>query len=330
MRDLHSVIGERGLYDHNVTIIREVGGLVKVVRLRSVRKKGLEDNRQRAEKNAEEIVNYVKLEASTSRANRVVKEYALCNEWDWFVTLTLDKAKFDRYDLNAYHKAFGQFLHNYNRRCGEGEKVRYILIPEMHKDGAWHMHGLIKGIRSRDLAPNDNGYLEWLQYTDRFGYMSLGAIRDRQKVANYITKYITKDLSNSVKEYGAHLYYHSRGLAVGTELYRGHDVNVSCDWDYERPDGFCKVKWFDDTDSFADAVQIGLDQPKEMTGVDEWESLSSENYFTNTFIKGSVKSTIRNKSLFVQYAQKEGCLFYVTSCGRWRLKKPLPCSCMRN
>jgi len=44
MRNLQDVAGEYGLYDHNVTIVRAVGENVKVVRLRSVRKKGLVDD----------------------------------------------------------------------------------------------------------------------------------------------------------------------------------------------------------------------------------------------------------------------------------------------
>lgn len=276
MRNLQSVAGEYGLYEHGVTIVKEMGDSVKVVQLRSVRKKGLENGKVER-KTQKKKIGYEKLEAATSRAKRMVKEYALCNEWDYFVTFTIEKEKFDRYDLKAYYKAFGEFIHNYNRRCTEDEKVRYILIPEMHEDGAWHMHGLVNGIRGRDLVKNEHGYLVWKQYTEKFGrIMSLGKIRDKNKVSSYITKYISKNMARSVSEYGAHLYYCSRGLKTGTVIYRGTEkVTVTSGWDFERADGFCKVKWYDSVDAFSTDVSFGL------TGVvvDDDGSLSPD-YFS--------------------------------------------------
>lgn len=279
MQGLQSVVGEYGLYDRGVTIVKEVGESIKVVQLRSVRKKGLEGEKTKkgeGRRPKEREPNYTKLEAATSRAKRMIKEYALCNDWDWFVTLTIDPEKFDRHDLKVYYKALGEFIHNYNRRCDEAYKVRFLLIPELHKDGAWHMHGLIKGIRPNDLVVpqfipkrtkhgalkmvrNTKGYARWAQYTAKFGYISMERIRDKQKVSNYITKYISKGLASSVKEYGAHLYYCSKGLKTGTVIYRGTDaITVTSGWDYERPDGFCKVKWYDSLDSFASDFRIGF------------------------------------------------------------------------
>jgi len=137
----------------------------------------------------------------------------------------------------------------------------------MHEDGAWHMHGLIKGIRERDLVKNEHGYLVWKQYTEKFGrIMSLGKIRDKQKVSSYITKYISKALAGTVKEYGAHMYYCSKGLSKSTEIYRGKNVAVMSTWDYVRPDGFCKIKWFDSMDSFSANV-IFTSEPELMGGV---------------------------------------------------------------
>lgn len=271
MGNLQSVVGEYGLYDRGVTIVKEVGENIKVVQLRSVRKKGLEVKRTgKGEGRAKEKkTDYTKLEAATSRAKRMIKEYALCNEWDWFVTLTIDKQKFDRYNLKAYYKALGEFIHNYNRRSDDAHKVRFLLIPELHKDGAWHMHGLIKGIRPGDLVVpqfiqkrtkgkalkmvrNTKGYARWSQYADKFGYISMEKIRDKQKVSSYITKYISKDMASSVTEYGAHLYYCSKGLKTGTVIYQGTQaVTVTSGWDYERPDGFCKVKWYASLDDFS-------------------------------------------------------------------------------
>ncbi|MDL2233488.1 hypothetical protein LJC63_07915, partial [Ruminococcaceae bacterium OttesenSCG-928-L11] len=186
--------------------------------------------------------------------------------------------KFNRYDLKVYHKALGDFIHDYNKLCTSEEKVRFVLIPEMHKDGAWHMHGLLTGIRSKDLeipeyiqkrnkktgeismVKNTKKYAVWKQYARKFGHISIGKIGHQGKTANYITKYITKEMTNTVNEYGASSYYCSRGLKKSELLYRGTDVHMSEPYDYERPDGFCKVKWFPDADSFTKAVKIGDDE----------------------------------------------------------------------
>jgi len=114
-----------------VTIVKEVGNSIKVVQLHSVRKKGLEveeDGKGEGRAPKEKKADYSKLEAAVSRAKRMIKEYALCNEWDWFVTLTINPKKFNRYDLKAYYKALGDFIHNYNRRCNHAHKVRFLLI----------------------------------------------------------------------------------------------------------------------------------------------------------------------------------------------------------
>ena len=61
----------------------------------------------------------------------------------------------------------------------------------------------------------------------------MSRIQDKQKVSSYITKYISKGIAASVKEYGAHLYYCSKGLKTGTVIYRGiQPVTVTSGWDY--------------------------------------------------------------------------------------------------
>ena len=63
--------------------------------------------------------------------------------------LTLDKNKMDRY-LDEFIRKIRVYIRN-NRRL-KGSKIQYLLIPEQHKDGAYHMHGLIKGINPEELV----------------------------------------------------------------------------------------------------------------------------------------------------------------------------------
>ena len=168
-----------------------------------------------------------KLDNNVSRARRMIYEYASCNPWEYFVTLTLG-GDHDRTDLRSWHRSFAQWLRNYNRI--HGRNVRYLLIPELHKDGeAWHMHGFFMGIPEEDLTKFDlsmhlphrirnrikeGGTLyTWQRYAEKYGYCCIEPIRDRGATAAYVTKYVTKDLARCVSEYGAHLYYCSKKLA---------------------------------------------------------------------------------------------------------------------
>ena len=77
------------------------------------------------------------LERSMRRARAKVRRMALANDFKWFVTLTLDPAKINRYDAGEVVKKLGQWCNNQVKRKG----LRYILVPERHEDGALHFHG---------------------------------------------------------------------------------------------------------------------------------------------------------------------------------------------
>lgn len=172
-----------------------------------------------------------------SRARSKVYEYAACNPWDYFITLTLDGTKQDRGNLAAYHAAFSYFLTKLNKR--RTDKIRFLLIPEYHRDKKnWHMHGLIHGLRPSDLTVNANGYLEWTAYRQQFGYNSLSQVKSHEAVSKYILKYIGKGFNT--RKVGEHLYYCSRGLNTAQTIGTGHLVEVP-KWDYEND--HCAVVW---------------------------------------------------------------------------------------
>ena len=77
------------------------------------------------------------LERSRRRARGRVRRLALANDFRWFVTLTLDPAKIDRYDPQEVVRKLSQWCSNQVKRRG----MKYILVPERHKDGALHFHG---------------------------------------------------------------------------------------------------------------------------------------------------------------------------------------------
>lgn len=200
-------------------------------------------------------VNEEKLDVNISRARTKVFEYAYCNDWNYFITLTIDPNKYDRKNLKMYYKDFSQWLKNYQKK--HDIKLQYLLIPELHSDGqSWHMHGFITGIPPNQISefealkhPQkliDKGYMNWLEYSHKFGFVSLDKVRSREAAAKYVTKYINKSLKNSIKGLGAHLYYCSKGLKVAKEIKRGTLCN-SVPFEFENE--YVKIAWSHDANS---------------------------------------------------------------------------------
>lgn len=86
-----------------------------------------------------------KFASAMIRAKNTVREYALCNRWDYFLTITFAIDQWNRYDLQGRVKELMQYFQNLRKR-GVFPNLRYVLVPEFHKDGAVHFHGLISGV----------------------------------------------------------------------------------------------------------------------------------------------------------------------------------------
>lgn len=77
------------------------------------------------------------VQRSMRRARARVRRLALANDFRWFVTLTLAPDKVDRYDAGEVVRKLSQWCNNQVKRRG----LKYVLVPERHKDGALHFHG---------------------------------------------------------------------------------------------------------------------------------------------------------------------------------------------
>lgn len=182
---------------------------------------------------AEEQKHYdQKLDSSISRSKRMILEKAICNSWDWFCTFTISEDKYNRSDLIAWRDSFVQWMRDQRKK---GLPIRYLVVPEQHSDGSWHAHGFLSGLPESELISfqqmDKNGYrtaqgrrlpkklrfsnyMNWPAYMNKFGFCSLGKIKNHVAAGFYITKYITKDNDRMVKEVGLHSYYSSKGLNV--------------------------------------------------------------------------------------------------------------------
>lgn len=163
--------------------------------------------------------NDSKLSNNISRARSMVLQYGICNDWDYFFTGTIDKNKFNRYSIEVFSNNFTQWMRNQRKKFNS--PFSYLLIPERHKKGAWHIHGMLSGIPQSELqsfsdsAPvslRSGGFLNWSAYQERYGFCSLAPVRDGVAASFYILKYIGKDMQGRSSDLGQHLYFHSHGL----------------------------------------------------------------------------------------------------------------------
>ena len=216
-------------YKRDQTILKVYGygdnKKIKVIQMNCLRTAGIEDDEEyRAPKGS---VNDFKLDENIQRAKNAIFEYAFCNPWDWFFTGTLDPKKYDRSDLEKFHKDLTQWFRDYGKK--HNLQIKFLLVPELHTDGiSWHIHGFLRGLPKEhleqfvvgdvmgkalaDKVKKGDVVYNWLPYAIKFGFCDLEPIRNAEAVSKYIMKYINKNLATSVKELNAHLYYHSRGL----------------------------------------------------------------------------------------------------------------------
>ena len=224
MSDLLSQpVAEYQRADYN--IYRYTDQIYKIVRFNSTAPLGV--HRPKGERQHYDS----KLDASLSRTRRMILEKALCNDWKYFCTFTIAQSNFDRKDLVTWHERFAQWIRDQRKKYRESAlEFPYLLIPEQHKDGCWHMHGLFGDISPllvsfRDMRSHgikvpdylvDKDYWNWPDYQKKFGFCSFGEIRNKVAVSFYVTKYMTKELGQRCQDVGLHLYYPSRGLNNAT------------------------------------------------------------------------------------------------------------------
>lgn len=255
-------------YNYDQTLLKVFGSgenkKIKLVRMNYLKTSGIELDDIEYVRGQ---VNDNKINESILRSKSKIFELAFCNPWDWFFTGTINPNKQDRTDLELFHKQLTQWLRNYNRL--NNLNIKFLFVPEKHKDGkSWHIHGFIYGLPVEHLKQFQVGDVmgkgladkvqkgdivyNWLSYFNRFGFCDLEPIRNQEAVSKYVTKYINKELANSVTELNAHTYYHSRGLKFAELKKRG-----TMNWDSIAPtyeNDYCSVCWLDYTEELFDKL----------------------------------------------------------------------------
>lgn len=137
------------------------------------------------------------------------------DRWTHMFTLTISPDKLDRFDYALCGKKVCTFWNNAKKRHG----VEYLLIPELHRDGAIHFHGLMA---AGSLPLSDSGKKDkagrpvYNIQTYHYGFTTAVPLDagTSEFVCKYITKYITKDLIRITPR----SFYYSQGLKSQVEI----------------------------------------------------------------------------------------------------------------
>lgn len=172
-------------------------------------------------------------EEARVRAFRQCVEYGLNNDWNYFITITLDDKKIDsknhNYVIKKLRKDFAHIRERYDK------EFRYLLVPELSpKNNRLHFHGLVKFGKSLEELKKDaevkylgvnkkfkNRYYRYERFFKRYGASRLDEIvRDSPAIVYYIAAYLGKRKSDNRKidKIGSRYYYASKGLNKASKI----------------------------------------------------------------------------------------------------------------
>lgn len=235
-----------------------------------------------------------RLACNLSRARATIYELALCNDWDYFFTFTLDPKKYDRSDLKTFQKDLSRFFRKYREK--HKVNVKYLLVPEQHNDGInWHMHGFLMGLPEEHLQKfsleeqlpyylrykleNNQPVYNWESYQKKFGFCNIEPIRDLESSAKYVTKYVSKSMDNGIIQANGHLYYASQGLNRAKVTASGYyNPQQAVDFDFENE--HVLLKWYE-----------GNEEPETFIHADKMIHLLREKRNKQYSISNSHKGT---------------------------------------
>lgn len=187
--------------------------------------------------NTGQIDNKRSEQVSINRSIQTIYKYAQANRWEYFVTLTFKRdSGMNVYDYSECVKKLTAWLHNQRRKCLD---LKYLFVPEMHKDGAFHFHGLIANADGLTFADSgrvaignkaykrtkENQHFPTIYNLDnwRYGWSTATVVVSSCKSASYICKYITKDLIQGIGK--RRRFYPSNNLDLPEETEHLFDID---------------------------------------------------------------------------------------------------------
>lgn len=157
---------------------------------------------------------------SIERTRSTLVDLCLCNEFDLFCTFTFDPKRYNSKSINFCKNYMNHWIRNSKAR--HSKHLEYLIVPEYHKSGAIHFHALFKHYDGQ-LRPSgvyQNGREVFNIPHWHFGFSTACKIDNQNAVANYISKYITKDMITFSCD---KRYYCSQGLRRPE---RSHNISL--------------------------------------------------------------------------------------------------------
>lgn len=145
-----------------------------------------------------------------------IYDIAKSNKFDWFFTLTFNPDVVNSFDYGEVCKYMARFTDVLRKRG-----CLYVFVPELHKSGRYHFHGLVIGDvpMSEAIDPytgqkmlDNQGRIIYNVDIYKYGFSTATKIFDSDKAASYLTKYLSKELGAAVPK-GKKRYWASKSLA---------------------------------------------------------------------------------------------------------------------
>lgn len=179
---------------------------------------------------------------------RKLRDYAMNNDFTYFWTLTFDPKKNGKSNDLRFSE-MGRWLRNQREKARRREiEFRYIFIPELHhgkgaNSGTVHWHGITGGY-TPNLVDSGHEYSgtkifncnEW-----EYGFSNVQKVRSKAKVANYIKKYISKDLINSPVRSHKKKYWSSKNLKLPDEYFIRNMPKLDKNWTPNFENEICSI-----------------------------------------------------------------------------------------
>lgn len=161
---------------------------------------------------------------SLQRAKTRLSDLVICNDFDLFVTFTLncracipkcdnqpctcDKAVCVRYNLDYAIRTMKGWYNNFSKNYRTFPRVQ---VMELHKDGGYHFHALFKEYPGnlRVWTKGKDGRQIYTLTSYQKGWSTAKKIYDISGASSYIRKYLTKDMPLFP---GKKRYWSSQGL----------------------------------------------------------------------------------------------------------------------
>lgn len=180
----------------------------------------IHDSVEQIEKRDRELAKFYWDRGNANRAKNKVYEYSRSYDWEYFVTWTFSDEYVNRFDYDECSKKLRVWLNNQKRKS---PNLKYIVVPEQHKNGAWHFHGLIADVDGMEIVDSGHktkdGDVIFNLQSYKFGFTTATIVKDVYRVSKYIGKYITKSLVDYTN--GKQRYFVSKNLPkpLETKIY---------------------------------------------------------------------------------------------------------------